>query len=85
MNQSVEPEEVRDIEANGEFKEQDLELRRSKSTLDDVLEAEASISSPEIGEGSPPEKTNDPGPPPDGGFAAWTQVAGSFFLFFNCW
>lgn len=24
-------------------------------------------------------------PPPNGGFLAWMQVAGSFFLFFNCW
>ena len=22
---------------------------------------------------------------PNGGFEAWTQVLGSFFLFFNCW
>ncbi|RDW62387.1 MFS general substrate transporter-25 [Coleophoma cylindrospora] len=25
------------------------------------------------------------GPPPDGGFIAWLQVFGSFFLFFNSW
>lgn len=25
------------------------------------------------------------GPPPDGGFAAWLQVLGAFFLFFNSW
>lgn len=24
-------------------------------------------------------------PPPNGGLLAWLQVAGSFFLFFNCW
>ena len=23
--------------------------------------------------------------PPNGGFAAWLQVVGSFFLFFNSW
>ena len=22
---------------------------------------------------------------PDGGFTAWLQCAGSFFMFFNCW
>lgn len=28
-----------------------------------------------------------PAPPsfPDGGFTAWLQCAGSFFMFFNCW
>lgn len=27
----------------------------------------------------------DLGLPPDGGFDAWLQVLGSFFLFFNSW
>ncbi len=46
--------------------------------------------------GSPPVKDNvyvkQDAPPtstaseiPDGGFVAWLQCAGSFFLFFNCW
>lgn len=26
-----------------------------------------------------------PPPPPDGGWTAWLQVAGAFFLFFNSW
>jgi hypothetical protein len=25
------------------------------------------------------------GEPPDGGFAAWLQVLGGFFIFFNSW
>jgi len=27
----------------------------------------------------------DIGPPPDGGYKAWLQVLGSFFLFFDSW
>lgn len=30
-------------------------------------------------------KEEQPEPPPNGGTLAWLQVAGSFFLFFNCW
>lgn len=30
-------------------------------------------------------KAEQPQPPPNGGWFAWLQVAGSFFLFFNCW
>ena len=31
------------------------------------------------------EKASGPGPPPDGGFVAWLQVLGAFFLNFNTW
>lgn len=31
------------------------------------------------------KKIEQPEPPPNGGLLAWMQVAGSFFLFFNCW
>jgi len=34
---------------------------------------------PEVG------RSVDVGPPPDGGYKAWLQVLGSFFLFFNSW
>lgn len=55
------------------------------STVDEALDAEARLP---VGEPAAPNKSNDdsdPGPPPNGGFKAWLQVAGSFFLFFNCW
>jgi len=32
-----------------------------------------------------PSKTETPNTPPDGGFRAWLQVAGGFFIFFNIW
>lgn len=31
------------------------------------------------------DKAVDPVVPPDGGFRAWLQVAGGFFIFFNIW
>ena len=30
-------------------------------------------------------QTAGPGPPPNGGLAAWTQVVGGWMLFFNTW
>lgn len=63
---------------------------RTHSTISQALDAEANINP-----SSPSEKVNvsnienghddNPGPPPDGGFHAWLQVLGSFFLFFNSW
>ena len=50
----------------------------------DMVNGEASNRSSVLS--STPEKT--PGTVsriPDGGFTAWCQVLGSFFLFFNCW
>ena len=64
-----------------------LQLSRShtESTLEEALDAEANITPEEANQPSVVEKSNDPGPPPDGGLTAWVQVAGSFFLFFNSW
>ena len=63
---------------------------RTHSTISQALDAEANINP-----SSPSDKVNvsniengrddNPGPPPDGGFNAWLQVLGSFFLFFNSW
>ena len=66
------------------------ELRRAdtESTFEEALDAQANIEPPVPGDapiGLTKEKSLDPGPPPNGGFAAWLQVAGSFFLFFNSW
>ncbi|KAJ5370752.1 Major facilitator superfamily domain general substrate transporter [Penicillium cataractarum] len=36
-------------------------------------------------ENQPPKEPATPPPPPNGGLTAWLQVAGAFFLFFNCW
>ncbi|RMD39161.1 hypothetical protein DV735_g5968, partial [Chaetothyriales sp. CBS 134920] len=55
-----------------------------ESILDEAIDAEARADGPQIAIGGG-EKGSDPGPPPNGGFVAWLQVAGSFFLFFNCW
>ena len=55
------------------------------STLAEALDAEASITRPPPDTSVDPEKGDDPGPPPNGGFQAWLIVLGSFFLFFNSW
>ncbi|KAK5053741.1 hypothetical protein LTR84_001702 [Exophiala bonariae] len=67
-----------------------LQPIRTHSTISQALDAEANIN-----QSSPSEKVNistlengrddSPSPPPDGGFYAWLQVFGSFFLFFNSW
>jgi hypothetical protein len=57
----------------------------STSTVEEALDAEAGYVRPPSGGTPPKSDDNDPGPPPNGGFQAWLQVAGSFFLFFNCW
>lgn len=57
----------------------------TSSTIDDALDAEANYAPGPPTTATDPEKENDPGPPPNGGSRAWLQVAGSFFLFFNCW
>ncbi|TVY83298.1 Aspyridones efflux protein apdF, partial [Lachnellula suecica] len=36
-------------------------------------------------EAQPEPAPSSPGPPPNGGFQAWLQVLGAFFLFFNSW
>lgn len=61
------------------------------SALDQAIDAEAGLSSDNNSSPSPQtpkvggDYHEDPGPPPNGGAKAWLQVAGSFFLFFNCW
>ena len=56
-----------------------------ESALTEALDAEANIEPAGVGGDLTREKSADPGPPPNGGFQAWLQVAGSFFLFFNAW
>lgn len=53
--------------------------------VEDALDAEANIEHLTTATNTTVERTSDPGPPPNGGFAAWLQVLGSFFLFFNGW
>ncbi|KAG9779526.1 MFS-type transporter dbaD [Exophiala dermatitidis] len=66
-----------------------LGLTRTRSSLDEALDAAANIDEDEDESGPPVNNTAtspaDHAPPPNGGFHAWLQVAGSFFLFFNCW
>ena len=51
---------------------------------EEALDAQANIPHlPAIGPTA--EKDQSPGPPPNGGWYAWLQVLGSFFLFFNSW
>jgi len=56
-----------------------------ESVMDEALDAEANMEPPMAATVSTTDKTREAGPPPNGGFAAWLQVAGSFFLFFNGW
>jgi hypothetical protein len=63
------------------------DLVRTQSNLEKAIDAEANVHpQSEPGDESISDRdSNDPGPPPNGGFRAWLQVIGSFFLFFNCW
>ena len=55
---------------------------RSPSTTEDVLGVEKAEQLDTSSEAISPPDSN---PIPDGGFLAWLQVLGSFFLFMNCW
>jgi hypothetical protein len=63
------------------------DLGRTQSNVEKAIDAEANINISFAPEGAPVSDpdSEDPGPPPNGGFRAWLQVVGSFFLFFNCW
>lgn len=52
------------------------------ASLDTMVEPEATVLPPKE---EVEVKEEQPEPPPNGGWFAWLQVAGSFFLFFNCW
>lgn len=63
---------------------------RTHSTISRALDAEANIphspSAEQVNIATDEKRdADDPGPPPNGGFHAWLQVLGSFFLFFNSW
>jgi MFS family permease len=63
------------------------DLSRVQSYTEKAIDAEANITENHINDDAfvSDHASDDPGPPPNGGFHAWLQVAGSFFLFFNCW
>lgn len=64
-----------------------LAPHRTESAVSIAMDAEANLSPSlpvELTEATL-EKQSDPGPPPNGGWQAWLQVLGSFFLFFNSW
>lgn len=56
-----------------------------ESTLGEAYDAPANITTTTAVPDPTSEKDSTPEPPPNGGFNAWLQVAGSFFLFFNSW
>ena len=82
MGSSGEPEKA--LERSLEAHLPRLERTSTESTLNEALDAEANYSQLQA-VGADEQKFLDPGPPPNGGYYAWLQVAGSFFLFFNCW
>jgi len=55
-------------------------LMEDKKTSDTTL-----VPSGQDVEANPSGKMETPDVPPDGGFRAWLQVAGGFFIFFNIW
>ena len=61
------------------------QIHSTRSAVEDALDAEANIPPTEPVEHQKEVDPDDPGPPPNGGVKGWLQVAGSFFLFFNCW
>lgn len=50
------------------------------ASVETMVEPEADTLPPKV-----ENQEQQPEPPPNGGLLAWLQVAGSFFLFFNCW
>lgn len=56
------------------------DLVAGNASLDTMVELDANAYQPKI-----EVVEQQPEPPPNGGLTAWLQVAGSFFLFFNCW
>lgn len=56
------------------------EVASANGSVETMVEAEANAVEPKD-----QVKEQQPEPPPNGGWFAWLQVAGSFFLFFNCW
>ena len=68
----------------------DKEVNDAKSSQsqipDDVSEKHDEVPN-EPDEEKAPQKpqTDGPGPPPNGGAAAWMQVLGAWMLFFNTW
>ncbi|EXJ82007.1 hypothetical protein A1O1_08075 [Capronia coronata CBS 617.96] len=86
----VEDDTEKEVQVNRNSPATRLVPVRTQSSLDQALDAEANIDIDADKEPSFPtdEAANahdDPGAPPDGGFRAWLQVLGSFFLFFNSW
>lgn len=75
----------KDVEANGAAALAPLQPISTGSTLEEALDAAANVDIPQTAFPNASEKPSDLGPPPNGGFHAWLQVAGSFFLFFNSW
>ena len=59
------------------------DLVRLESNVDKAIDAEANINITSSDDTQ--DADDDPGPPPNGGWLAWLQVLGSFFLFFNSW
>ncbi|OAG41707.1 hypothetical protein AYO21_04171 [Fonsecaea monophora] len=63
------------------------EIIRIQSNVEKAIDAEANVNITPASDQAPLGEGDrvDPGPPPNGGFTAWMQVVGSFFLFFNSW
>ena len=57
----------------------------STSTVEQAIDAEAGFTNAAATPATVTKVETEIGPPPNGGFQAWLQVVGSFFLFFNCW
>ena len=82
-NHDPEPRELDDKEE----KSNDSSLADEENSRPDDHEGEHDVEdATEADEKSAaPPKSNDPGPPPNGGLKAWLQVLGGFMLFFNTW
>lgn len=63
-----------------EMESKEADAASGNASVETMVEPEAIVAEEQIA-----SKQEQPEPPPNGGFFAWLQVAGSFFLFFNCW
>ena len=69
------------------YAKEDAEGLRQQGEYTKVDQPDTEKSSIRDDRDATPDLAPSPAPPslPDGGFTAWLQCAGSFFMFFNCW
>ncbi|KAK0654740.1 major facilitator superfamily transporter monocarboxylate [Cercophora newfieldiana] len=85
MAATTAPDAQRDASTKERSSESDSTIREEGNMSDREKNAEAGQQPPAPNPASGTPGTPPTPPPPNGGFAAWLQVAASFAVFFNTW